>query len=162
MVDSLTPAQRSERMSRIRSMNTKPEVNLRKALHRLGFRFRLHGRKLPGKPDIVLPKHRTVVLVHGCFWHRHPGCKVATVPKSNTEFWLAKFSKNVTRDEQISQQLEADGWRVFVVWECDVDTQRKADAAALELADMIRRNGPPSPFRSTETLPNEQQPIKRL
>lgn len=106
MVDTLTPTQRSERMSRIRSTNTKPEVALRKALHRLGFRFRLHGRVLPGKPDIVLPKYRTAIFVHGCFWHRHVGCKVATTPKSNTEFWVDKFGRNTARDAIKQAQLE--------------------------------------------------------
>lgn len=143
MVDSLTPAQRSERMARIRSVDTKPEINLRKALHRLGFRFRLHGRAFPGKPDIVLPKHKIIILVHGCFWHRHPGCKVATVPKSNTEFWLAKFSRNIERDADVRQRLEADGWKVFVIWECEVATQKKADATALRLASVIRNQSGP-------------------
>jgi DNA mismatch endonuclease, patch repair protein len=137
MVDSLTPEQRSERMSRIRSSNTKPEINLRRALHHLGFRFRLHGRKLPGKPDIILPKHKAVVFVHGCFWHRHGGCKVATVPKSNTDFWLAKFARNVERDARVSQRLQEDGWRVFVAWECEADTPKKAELTANELAGLI-------------------------
>ncbi len=124
-------------MSRIRSSNTKPEIYLRKALHRLGFRFRLHGRKLLGKPDIVLPKHKAVVFVHGCFWHRHAGCKVSTVPKSNTEFWLAKFARNVERDAIVSQKLQDQGWRVFVIWECETDSPKKAELAAKELACLL-------------------------
>jgi DNA mismatch endonuclease (patch repair protein) len=150
MVDSLTPAQRSERMSRIRSSNTKPEIYLRKALHRLGFRFRLHGRKLPGKPDIILPKHKAVVFVHGCFWHRHQGCKVATIPKTNTDFWLAKFARNVERDGVVIQKLQDEGWRVFVTWECETDTPRKAHAAAMELANRILTPG--SPFTAQEIV----------
>lgn len=133
MVDSLTALQRSERMSRIRSRNTKPEIFLRKALHRLGFRFRLHGRELPGKPDIMLPKHNAVVFVHGCFWHRHANCKVASVPKSNTEFWLAKFARNVQRDEIVRQRLNDLGWRVFVTWECETNSLSKAERTAQQL-----------------------------
>lgn len=140
MVDTLTPAERSARMSRIRSSNTKPEVALRKALHQLGFRFRLHGRRLPGKPDIVLAKHRTVVFVHGCFWHRHEGCKVATTPKSNTEFWVEKFNRNVIRDTAILEQLHDAGWRVIIAWECDLGSVAKVTAKATEIAERIRSN----------------------
>lgn len=137
MVDSLTAVQRSERMSRIRSRDTKPEIYLRKALHRLGLRFRLHGRELPGKPDIVLPKHNAVVFVHGCFWHRHENCNVASVPKSNTEFWLAKFTRNMQRDETVSQRLKDLGWRVFVVWECETNSLSKAKRTAEQLAGRL-------------------------
>jgi DNA mismatch endonuclease (patch repair protein) len=137
MVDTLTPAQRSERMSRIRSTNTKPEVALRKALHRLGFRFRLHGNRLPGKPDIVLPKYRTAIFVHGCFWHRHGGCKVATTPKSNTAFWIDKFDRNVARDAAAVVELQAAGWKVLVAWECDLRTSEKAAAKAREIGEEI-------------------------
>lgn len=140
MVDSLTPVQRSERMSRIRSCNTKPEILLRKALHRIGFRFRLHGRKIKGKPDIVLPKYMAVVFVHGCFWHRHSGCKVASVPKSNTEFWLDKFERNVERDKRVTHELLEDGWRVFVVWECETDTPKKAELTGDRLKGLILAN----------------------
>lgn len=140
MVDTLTPAERSARMSRIRSSNTKPEVALRKALHRLGFRFRLHGRRLPGKPDIVLAKHRTVVFVHGCFWHRHEGCKVATTPKSNSEFWVEKFNRNVIRDTAILEQLYDTGWRVIIAWECNLGSVAKVTAKATEIAERIRSN----------------------
>lgn len=139
MVDFLSPSQRSERMSRIRSANTAPEVALRSALHALGFRFRLHGKGLSGKPDIVLPRHRTVIFVHGCFWHRHTGCKIATTPKSNTAFWLEKFEKNVARDIRSRGLLEAQGWKVLVVWECDLGSESKATIAALRIADQIRK-----------------------
>ncbi|MDT1064662.1 DNA mismatch endonuclease Vsr [Paracoccus sp. CPCC 101403] len=138
MVDTLTPAQRSKRMSRIRSTDTKPEVALRRALHRLGFRFRLHGRRLPGRPDIVLTKYRTVIFVHGCFWHRHEGCKVATTPKSNTEFWIEKFSRNVARDAAVLDQLHAAQWRVIIAWECDLGSVAKLSAKVAEIAAQIR------------------------
>ena len=120
MVDRISEEHRSWNMSRIKGRNTRPEVLLRSLLHRAGFRFRLHGRKLPGRPDIVLPRFRTVVLVHGCFWHRHPGCKNATTPGTNQEFWLRKFAGNVTRDARNVQSLRALGWRVYVIWECEV------------------------------------------
>lgn len=106
-------------MSRITAGNTKPELVVRSLLHRTGYRFRLHDKNLPGKPDIVLKKYRTVVFVHGCFWHQHPGCKRATKPKSNTAYWLPKLEKNQTRFEEIRQELEEAGWQVIVVWECE-------------------------------------------
>jgi len=121
-------------MSRIRSANTSPEVALRRALHALGLRFRLHRKDLPGKPDIVLPRYKAVVFVHGCFWHRHAGCKVASTPKSNVEFWVEKFDRNVARDERSKEALEGQGWRVIVVWECELGSGRKATEAALRIA----------------------------
>jgi DNA mismatch endonuclease (patch repair protein) len=134
MADFLSPKERSERMSRIRSRDTTPELALRKALHALGLRFRIHDKRLPGRPDIVLPRFRTVVLVHGCFWHRHQGCKVATTPKSNTAFWQEKFERNTVRDARNTASLEALGWRVFVAWECELGSQRKAHDAATSIA----------------------------
>jgi DNA mismatch endonuclease (patch repair protein) len=125
-------------MRRIRSSNTKPEVLLRKALHARGLRFRLHGRQLPGKPDVVLPRHRVAIFVHGCFWHRHEGCKVATTPKSNTQFWIDKFDRNVARDKRVRSELEAAGWRVIVSWECELDTPAKAADTAERLDKFIR------------------------
>lgn len=106
-------------MSRIRSRDTAPERLVRSALHRAGYRFRLHRKDLPGRPDIVLPKHRTVVFVHGCFWHRHVGCQYAYVPKSRHHFWNAKFRGNLERDRRHVQALRRLGWRVVTVWECD-------------------------------------------
>lgn len=125
-------------MSRIRSSNTSPEVALRRALHALGFRFRLHRKDLPGKPDIVLPRYRTAIFVHGCFWHRHDSCKIATTPKSNTEFWQAKFDRNVVRDAKSRESLEAQGWKVLVVWECELGSERRADETALRISEGIR------------------------
>lgn len=120
MPDKLTPQQRSHCMSRVKGKNTKPEMVIRSMLHRLGYRFRLHRKDLPGRPDIVLPKYRTVVFVHGCFWHQHHGCKKATVPENNREFWMAKLMGNIERDKQAHKALEALGWRVAVIWECAI------------------------------------------
>ena len=110
----------SERMSRVLTASTKPELKLRQALWRLGFRYRVNDKKLPGKPDIVLPKYRTVIFIHGCFWHGHKDCKFYTVPKTNTEFWTAKVTRNQQRDQEVWRQLEAKGWAVIIVWECQL------------------------------------------
>lgn len=120
MADRLSKEERSELMSHIRSVNTKPEVALRRALWRRGFRYRVNVKNLPGSPDIVLPKHRTVVFVHGCFWHGHNGCKEYTVPKTNTEFWVNKVARNQERDQEVWRKLEAKGWSVVIVWECEL------------------------------------------
>jgi DNA mismatch endonuclease (patch repair protein) len=118
MTDGHSAEQRSFNMSQIRSGNTKPEVLVRSVIHRLGYRFRLHVKDLPGKPDIVLPSRRKIIFVHGCFWHRH-ACRYGRVtPKTNAEFWESKRSGNVRRDRQVRRQLERDGWDVTVVWEC--------------------------------------------
>lgn len=124
-------------MSRIRSSNTSPELALRRALHALGFRFRLHRKDLPGKPDIVLPRYRAAVFVHGCFWHRHAGCKIATTPKSNTGFWVEKFDRNVARDNRSRILLEAQGWTVIIAWECELGSGRKSSETALRIAAEI-------------------------
>jgi DNA mismatch endonuclease (patch repair protein) len=123
-------------MSRIRSRDTVPELALRRALHVIGLRFRLGGAGLPGKPDIVLPRYRSVVFVHGCFWHRHQGCKVASTPKSNVEFWQEKFAKNVARDAKVVKELQSLGWRVFTAWECEL-TPGRIKTTALRLAGEI-------------------------
>jgi DNA mismatch endonuclease (patch repair protein) len=119
MVDTLTPERRSANMSRIRSRDTKPELIVRRILHSAGFRFRLNVRTLPGSPDIVLPKYKIAIFVHGCFWHRHPGCKFAYSPKSRVDFWQKKFDENVARDEHKKRALEELGWHVVEVWECE-------------------------------------------
>lgn len=108
-------------MSSIRSVSTKPEVKLRHGLWRRGFRYKKNDKSLPGTPDVVLPKYKSVVFIHGCFWHGHLGCKKYVVPKSNTEFWIEKVSKNKQRDENVWRQLEAKGWSVIVVWECEIE-----------------------------------------
>lgn len=125
MADVHTPEQRSFNMSRIRGANTKPEILLRSLLHRAGFRFRKNLRSLPGTPDIVLPKFQTVIFVHGCFWHRHEGCRFATTPKSNEAFWKAKFAATVQRDRLNEERLEAAGWKVIIVWECKIKSDPK-------------------------------------
>ncbi len=107
-------------MSRIRAKNTKPEIVVRSLLHRAGYRFRLHVEQLSGKPDIVLPKYRTLIFVHGCFWHRHSHCKYAYTPKSRRQFWLNKFKQNVKRDEIVENELRKLGWNVITVWECEI------------------------------------------
>jgi len=119
MADRITKAHRSWNMSRIRGRDTGPELIVRSILHRMGFRFRLHRKDLPGNPDIVLPKYDTVIFVHGCFWHRHPRCKFAYIPKSRVEFWDKKFESNVGRDKQVQRQLRELGWNVIVIWECE-------------------------------------------
>lgn len=141
MVDFLSPRERSERMSRIRGKDTRPELALRKVLHGLGLRYRLHGKELPGKPDLVFPRYKAVVFVHGCFWHRHPGCNIATTPKSNTAFWVEKFEKNVARDARATAQLEGQGWRVLVAWECELSSPAKAMQAGERIATQVRASG---------------------
>ena len=111
---------RSEVMSKIRSKNTKPELALRKALFARGFRYRVNVSNLPGKPDIVLPKYKTVIFLHGCFWHRHKGCKYAYTPKTNTKFWVDKINSNTERDKLSTEKLTALGWNVITVWECEI------------------------------------------
>jgi DNA mismatch endonuclease (patch repair protein) len=120
MTDTISKKKRSWNMSRIRSKNTKPELAVRSLLHRMGYRFRLHKRDLPGKPDIVLPKYKTVIFVHGCFWHRHPRCKYAYRPKSRVNFWQNKFKENIGRDRKNQSELKRLGWKSIVVWECEV------------------------------------------
>lgn len=120
MSDTLTTSQRHFCMSRVHSSSTKPEVILRHSLWRLGFRYRINDRHLPGSPDVVLPKYRTAVFVHGCFWHGHKGCKNYTVPKTNTDFWVAKVARNQERDQEVWRKLEAKGWSVIIVWECQL------------------------------------------
>src|SRR5215213_9927731 len=134
MADIVTPAERSRMMSGIRSKNTKPEILVRSFLHRHGLRFRLHRRDLPGRPDLILPKYNSVIFVHGCFWHQHPGCRFAYTPKSNAERWQAKFAENRARDERALHALLDAGWRVFIVWECET-----RDTAVLDdLVTLIR------------------------
>ena len=121
MVDTLSAKHRSWNMSRIRGRDTGPERSLRSLLHNEGFRFRLHDRSLPGKPDIVLKKHQAIIMVHGCYWHRHPGCRNATTPSTRTDFWTEKFEGTIARDKQNLAALAALGWRVLIVWECDLE-----------------------------------------
>lgn len=119
-MDSLTPAERSERMSRIKDRNTKPELIVRSLIHRMGYRYRLHGKELPGRPDLVFTKKRKVIFVHGCFWHRHEGCRLARLPKSRLDFWRPKLEANAERDKEVERRLTELGWKVLTIWECEV------------------------------------------
>lgn len=136
-MDKVSADQRSWNMSRVRSKNTTPELMVRSFLFRHGFRFRLHVKNLPGQPDIVLPKYRTVVEVRGCFWHRHQGCKFTTMPSSNIDFWQEKFKRNVERDERNAEELKCLGWHLIIVWECE--TSRKCFPPA-SLDDFVRNS----------------------
>nr|ABE10743.1 DNA mismatch endonuclease vsr [uncultured Prochlorococcus marinus clone ASNC1092] len=111
--------QRSRNMSAIKSKNTKPEIAVRKILHSMGYRFRLHRKDLPGSPDIVLPQYKTAIFVHGCFWHRHENCKYASIPKTRKEFWENKFKANVKRDLEIQEKIKNIGWESVIIWECE-------------------------------------------
>lgn len=137
-MDRLSKEHRSWNMSRIRCKDTKPELIVRSMLHRMGYRFRVHVKDLPGTPDIVLPKYRTVIFVHGCFWHRHTACKNAYKPKVRSHFWSEKFTANVRRDQRNKRALRKLGWHVTVVWECEITNPRQI---ALRLG-AIRRSPP--------------------
>ena len=135
MSDKLTKQQRHHCMSRIRGKNTKPEILVRKGLHARGFRFRLHNKKLPGSPDVVLPKYGVAIMVNGCFWHGHKGCRYANEPKSNVDFWQAKIARNRHRDEVTSAHLEALGWHVVTIWECEL---RGTDKSARRIDELVK------------------------
>jgi DNA mismatch endonuclease (patch repair protein) len=120
MADVHSKEVRSYNMSRIRSKNTKPEMLVRKFLHKKGFRYRLHVKDMPGKPDIVLPKYKTVIFIHGCFWHGHEGCKYYVVPKTRTEWWLNKITGNINNDTKAEKNLRSDGWNIIKLWECEL------------------------------------------
>jgi DNA mismatch endonuclease, patch repair protein len=145
VTDTLTKAERSRNMAKIRGKDTGPERQVRSLLHRAGYRFRLHVKALPGKPDIVLPKHGAVVFVHGCFWHRHKGCKGATVPKSHQKFWAEKFARNVANDRRHIGRLRRLGWRVLVVWECQL---RHPDRVQARLRRILKTISPQSTQRA--------------
>ena len=140
MSDVLSPEQRHRNMAAIHSVCTKPELKLRHALWHLGFRYRVNDKRLPGKPDIVLPKYHTVIFVHGCFWHGHKGCKNYTIPKTNTAFWIAKVARNQERDQIVWRQLEAQGWNVIIVWECQLRRDELDETVSRVEAD-IKKNG---------------------
>jgi DNA mismatch endonuclease (patch repair protein) len=138
MTDTVCPKTRSWIMSQVKSKDTKPEIRVRSMLHAMGFRFRLQRKDLPGRPDITLPKYKTVVFVHGCFWHRHLGCKKTTTPATRVQFWQEKFRKNVERDERSQRELAQLGWTVIVVWECEL---RDEESLTCRLEKEIRRSG---------------------
>lgn len=141
MTDIVDKQTRSRMMSRIRGRDTMPEVALRKSLHRKGFRFRLHSRRLPGKPDLVLTKYNAVVFVHGCFWHRHAGCSFTTTPASNIDFWREKFAKTVQRDARTCEKLRSKGWRIATVWECSLRNDM-LDVSSRLLSDWLMGTQP--------------------
>ena len=140
MPDNHTPDHRHRNMAAIHSASTKLELRLRTALWRQGFRYRINDKRLPGSPDIVLPKYRTVIFVHGCFWHGHKDCRFYTIPKTNTDFWITKVARNQARDQEVWRQLEAKGWFVIVVWECQL---KKAvfETTLANVQSEIIRNG---------------------
>lgn len=127
---------RSYIMSRIRKTDTKPEITVRKHLHNLGFRYRLYSNRLPGKPDIILPKYKTIIFVNGCFWHAHENCKLNKPPKTRTEYWLPKIARNVARDQANKQKLISLGWKVLTIWECEIRNNAK-NCCLNKLADSI-------------------------
>lgn len=134
-MDNLSKKHRSWNMSRIRSQDTKPEQIVRSLLHRLGFRFqKATGRRIVGKPDIVLPKYKTVIFVHGCFWHRHARCLKTTMPKSRMEFWQAKFKANRLRDQMVRRTLKRQGWRILVIWQCEL---KNIERLKLKMASIL-------------------------
>lgn len=120
MADNLTPAQRKKAMSSVQQQNTKPEIIVRSILHRLGFKFRKNVSSIVGKPDIVLPKYKTIIFVHGCFWHQHKGCKKSRRPKTNIDFWNIKLDKNIERDKKTEIELKKKGWSILIIWDCEV------------------------------------------
>jgi DNA mismatch endonuclease, patch repair protein len=122
VTDIVSEERRSYIMSRVSSKNTKPELLVRSYLHGLGLRFRIHGKRLPGRPDIIFPKYKVVIFVHGCFWHRHTGCRRSTMPATRVDFWQRKFARNIERDLVSQAALKDLGWRVIVLWECEIST----------------------------------------
>jgi DNA mismatch endonuclease (patch repair protein) len=123
MADRLSPEQRSAQMGRIRGRDTKPELIVRRLVHRMGYRYRLHVSHLPGRPDLVFPSRRKIIFVHGCFWHQHPACRDATLPRSRTEFWSTKLRQNVQRDTRQLHVLKRLGWDILVIWECEASDE---------------------------------------
>lgn len=148
MADRITAAQRSAVMAKIRGKDTKPELAVRRGLRSLGVGYRLHGKGLPGRPDIVMAGRKQAIFVHGCFWHQHPGCKIAHMPKSRTEFWETKLGRNVTRDQANLALLREDGWDVLTVWECET---MDADGLRARLARWLR------PLRRDRASPKDKQ-----
>ena len=156
MADKLSSTQRKYCMSRIRGKNTKPEILVRKGLHARGFRFRLHNKKLPGSPDIVLPKYGVAIMVNGCFWHGHKGCRYATKPKTNVGFWETKIARNRHRDEVTNAHLEALEWHVITVWECELIGKSILASRLDELAEEIRHAGVLKKIKEGQKLQNEE------
>lgn len=154
MSDIVDPATRSKMMASIKGKNTKPELKVRRGLHQLGVRFRLHRRDLPGSPDLVFPKYRAALFVHGCFWHRHDSCRLAYTPSANDQKWVEKFKTNVERDRRQVALLQQAGWRVLVIWECAL---RANDLSDLLVAVAAELKSGESTYREWPTPPNEVQ-----
>ena len=154
MADIVDARKRSEMMANIRGRNTAPELAVRRIAHRMGLRFRLHRNDLPGRPDLVLPKHRLVVFVHGCFWHRHEGCRHASIPKARRAFWMQKLMANVARDQRQQATLQALGWRVLVIWGCETGNRV---AIEQKLAALTQGNGYPRNRRRSFCRDHENQ-----
>lgn len=142
MTDIVDKATRSRMMAGIKGRDTKPEMLLRHALHARGVRYRLHSKLLPGRPDLIFRRYRVVIFVHGCFWHRHAGCRYCTTPKSNPEFWDRKFSANVTRDANAADRILQAGWRVGIVWECALRRQDQVEAVVAEVQSWLGSDSP--------------------
>ena len=149
MTDIVDSKRRSEMMAGIRGRDTKPELAVRRIAHKLGLRFRLHKKDLPGRPDLVFPRHRLAVFVHGCFWHRHDGCRYAYTPKSRVEFWMEKFAQNVARDRRNEDALQNLGWRVLVIWEC---LTRDEEAVSRCLEEHVKRDDASLHHQSSRSL----------
>lgn len=141
MVDTLTKQERSERMGRVKGADTKPEMVVRRLVHAMGYRYRLHARDLPGNPDIVFRRWKKVIFVHGCFWHRHPGCKLARTPKSRLDFWVPKLEGNRDRDIRNQELLEHMGWRHLVIWECEIGERGELENRIREFLGESKREG---------------------
>ena len=141
MTDIVDSQTRSRMMAGIRGKDTKPELALRRSLHALGFRYRLHAKGILGKPDLVLPKYKAVIFVHGCFWHRHPGCRYASTPATRPEFWASKFSSNVARDSAVRSALLLAGWRVAAIWECALRTEAGVAAVRGIVSEWLHGDG---------------------
>lgn len=151
MVDVVSPEVRSRMMASIRNRDTKPEMTVRRFLHAQGYRYKLHDRSLPGSPDLVLPKFKLAIFVHGCFFHRHGGCRFATMPSQNREKWITKFGQNVERDARNVELLRATGWRIFVIWECGLRSEQR-EAGLGVVAELI----------SDMTIPQFEWPLPQL
>lgn len=139
-MDKFSKEKRSDIMSHVRGKNTKPEEEIRKYLFSKGYRYRKNDKRYPGKPDIVLPKYHTIIFVNGCFWHQHPGCKSATLPETNRDYWEAKLQRNVERDAAQIRQLEGMGWHVIVLWECEISSKSKRKERLISLVNEIEHH----------------------
>lgn len=153
MADTMTPEQRHRCMAAIKGKDTKPEMLVRRYLHSLGYRYGLHNKKLPGSPDLVLRKYKTVIFIHGCFWHGHEGCKYYRLPKTNETFWQEKITRNRQRDQESVRLLKEKGWNVITIWECDLRNRDKREEALSRLHQELQHINSPSKYSFTEPKP---------